>query len=183
MEKVVGGLSDESFIQHQIDRQAGIVAAADPLPGPLEGAFIPNDIEALGQKIRPLVAYDWAIMKKLNSPIYRQMMEVMQKGPTAVDVESAPEELWDLIFLLSRPCEEADTYFKKGLEAFHEQAKREIGMKYGLGQILVLVKACTDQIYAHMQTMLAYVPKEDKDGEVKNFPPADPTPATASAGG
>jgi hypothetical protein len=185
MEKMVGGADTDSRLQKAINTQAGIRAAADPLPGPLSVAFLPPcDIEVESYRIRPIVAYDWAIMKRIGSPIYRQMLEVMQNGDKAAEVPSEPEEMWDLIFLLTRPCMESDALFKKGgLDAFREAAKQEIGMKNNLGQILALGRACTDQIYAHMQTMVQYAAKENGDGEVRNFPSAEPTPATGSAGG
>jgi hypothetical protein len=182
MEKMVGGVSREAALQNEIRVQAGVVAAADPLPGPLVDAFTPCDIEVEGYTVRPLVAYDWAIMKKLNSPIYRQMLEVMQNGEKAKEVSNEPEEMWDMIFLLTRTCSEADSFFKKGVEAFRDQAKKEIGFKMNLAEVARLADACTQQIYAHMQTMVSYAAKEE-EGEVKTFPQAEQIPATASAGG
>jgi|SRR3974390_361677 len=182
MEKMVGGVGENRLLKQQIDNQAGIRAAADPLPGPLVDAFWPSDISVDKFKVRPLVAYDWAIMKRINSPIYRQMLEVMQKGDKASEIEAEPEELWDLIFLLTRPCAESDAFFKKGVEGFKEEAKKEIGFKLHTAVVAQLAQACTDQIFTHMTTMLSYAPKPE-EGEVKNFTKADPTPATDSAGG
>jgi hypothetical protein len=182
MENMVGGADVDRRLQQAITTQAGIVAAADPLPGPLSVAFLPNDIEVYGYKVRSIVAYDWAIMKKLNSPVYRQMLEVMQNGEKAREIEAEPDELWDLIFLLTRPCAESDVLIRKSIEAFREAAKQEIGFRLNVGHIGALTKACTEQLYAHMQTMMSYSPQE-QEGEVRNFPTAEPTPATDSAGG
>lgn len=182
MSTMVGGIDEERLVRHAIDVQAGSRAAADPLPGPLAEAFKPLNIQVEGFTIRPLVAWDWAIMKTLNSPIYRQMLEVMQLGDKAEQVPSEPSEMWELIYLLTRPCEEADKVFQRGADAFRDAAKREIGFKLNLGQVSALGDQCINQIYAHMETMVKYAPKES-EGTVVNFQQAEKDPTTVSAGG
>lgn len=166
-------------------------ASADPLPGPLANAFGPLSLKVCGMEVRPLVAYDWAIMKSMNAPIYRQMLEWMQNQdhPEKADlIEFTDQEGWELIFLLTRSCEEADEVFEKGKQAFSRAARREIGMKLHTAQVSLLAEACLKQIQAHMETMVKYTAEaeEKKEGEGVPLPfltSAGMSPATASAGG
>lgn len=166
-------------------------ASADPLPGPLANAFGPLSLKVCGMEVRPLVAYDWAIMKAMNAPIYRQMLEWMQnqEHPEKADkVEFTDQEGWELIFLLTRSCEAADEVFEKGKQAFSRAARREIGMKLHTGQVALLAEACLQQVRAHMETMVKYAAEaeEQKQGEGAPLPflaSAGTSPATVSAGG
>jgi hypothetical protein len=178
---VAAPVPEEKLRAYAVENEAAKRASADPLPGPLGAAFGPLDIHVDGLKIRPLVAYDWAVMKAANHAIYRQMLEYMQLGDQAKDVEPTEQEAWEIIYLLSHPCEEVDDVFQRGVKAFSTAARREVGMKLHPGQIARLSKACFEQVQRHMTTMVKYAQKADKDGETSFFP--QPPSETASAGG
>lgn len=181
MPNTVVAVPEEKLRAFALETEAAKRASADPLPGPLAAAFGPQDIIVDNWHIRPLVAYDWAVMKDTNHAIYRQMLEYMQLGDKAPDVEPTPQEAWEIIYLLSRPCEAADEVFQRGAKAFATAARREIGMKLHPGEITLLSKACFTQVQRHMTTMVKYAQKADKDGEQSFFP--QPPSETASAGG
>ena len=170
-----------------LEEEASKRASADPLPGPLAKAFGPLNIAVDEYAIRPIVAYDWAIMKILNSPIYRQMLEFMQDGEKAALLEVQPHEQWELIYLLTRPCEEADKVFSKGAGEFSNAAKREFAFSTHPLKINKLFAACMEQLKNHMATMVKYAQEQEDDG-AKDSPlsplsSAGKPPATDSGGG
>jgi len=175
--------SPNKITDFQLEVEAGKRANADPLPGPMATAFGTQNIVLFGFTVRPVVAYDWAIMKHINSPVYRQMLEFMQAGDKAETIDPEYEDIWDLVYLLTRPCEEADKVFKKGKEAFHEEAKKEIGFKLDLGRISILYEACITQLREHTATMVRYAGSpEEGNGHSRDFMVAEVRPETASAG-
>lgn len=164
--------------------EAGKRAVSDPLPGSLSKAFPASSIEVDDYKIRPLVAYDWALLKLLDSPVFRQMQEYMQCGEKAKDIQPTDFELFEMIYLLSRPCEEVDAVYEQGgVQAIRKQA-RGLGMKLNTGQTALMSSACFSQIKAHMETIVKYAPQENSEinGEIAPdfFANAGkPPPATA----
>lgn len=173
-------IATDQFLKNEAAKRAG----ADPLPGPLTQAFGPENIQVGKYSVRPIVAYDWAILKLINSPVYRQMLEVMQEGEKAKSVEPKDAELWQLIYVLTRPCMEVKRVFDKGEQALRDAADIEIGMNLNPMEVSQLSAACFVQVQGFMATMVKYAPAEEKEGEDKSgFSSAGPAPATVSAGG
>lgn len=173
-------------------------ASADPLPGPLANAFasLPISVtvstingEQKEYKVRPLVAYDWAMFKQLNSPVFRMMQEIMQVGVEKAEMINAePHEDWELCYLLTRPCAESDRVFMKGRAGFTQSAKEEFGFQLDTAQIVELMKACLEQVRAHMSTMTKYaVQAEAQDAPAGSpesfFANSSQQNQTGSAGG
>jgi hypothetical protein len=166
--------------------EAGKRASADPLPGPLAQAFGPENITVGKYQVRPLVAYDWAILKLINSPVYRQMLEFMQNSEKPEIVEPKDQELWQLIYILTRPCREVKKVFDQGVNKLRDAADEEFGMEMNPMEIAQLSSACFVQVQGFMATMVKYAPQEEEErnGEGKpGFSDAGPAPATVLAGG
>ena len=82
-------------------------AAGEPLPGPMLEAATANGEDVAGFHVRETTAFDMAIFKLLNSPVYRQMIEFAEKGyEKAGDVRPTDEEAWDLCYVLTRPSKQ-----------------------------------------------------------------------------
>src|SRR5262245_61372245 len=96
---IIGPQVQEALLRGEASKRA----VSDPLPGPLVDAFAPLSLSVEGTdlKVRPLVAYDWALFKLIKSPIYLQMLEVMQSGENAKMVEPTDQEVWDAIYILT----------------------------------------------------------------------------------
>lgn len=164
--------------------EAGKRAVSDPLPGPLSTAFGPLNLPVDQFEVRPLVAYDWAILKLSNSPVYRQMLEIMQEGEKAKVIEPTDQEQWEIIYLLTRPCKEVDKVFQKNL--LGQEAREQIGMVIHSGQQVKLFTACMLQIQRQMETMVRYAQEktEEKSEGIPGVPDflasaGNPPPATA----
>src|SRR6266568_952062 len=85
-----------------IAAEANRLAAADPLPGPIfEAAFMgPVEVETSTGKIsvRKASAYDITIFKKVNSPLYRQMIEMSKEASQREDIDFDDDEAFEMIF-------------------------------------------------------------------------------------
>lgn len=174
------GNLDRNALDMNLRAEASKRASADPLPGPLANAYGSLPITIAGPDrdgveisftIRPLVAYDWALLKKLNSPVFRLMLEVQQVGIEKAELKDAQDfEDWELIYLLSRPCEEADAVFCSGRDKFAQEAKSKVAFRLHTGMVAKLVQACLHQIFTHFSTMNKYAPSESEDKKPEGGP-------------
>lgn len=167
-------------------------AAAEPLPGPLLEAFAGVPAHAGGLQVRPLVSYDWVILKRINSPLIRQLAAVAagmkgrrngkdRKGKRA-ETEWSDEQGYEMIYQFTRPAEELHRFFERhGAAAparFRSEAIAEIGLKLRPLEVAALVPEVVRQFVASFDTRVLFEPK-DPDGGFPSPPPG----ATASAGG
>lgn len=159
-----------------LEAMASRRAAADPLPGPLAKAFGPRAIRVVAEdgqevSIRPLVAYDWVILKVINHPIYQQMLEIMQAGDKAKpdEIKYEPKDQWALVYMLMNSCEEVADVLDSSQTAFEKAARRSVSMAFSPVDVDRLVGACSKQILGHMDTMVRYS-QEVKEQEAKAGP-------------
>jgi hypothetical protein len=109
-------------------------AAATPLPGPLAVAFGADDaLNVAGLTLRPVVASDFAILQRLDSPMLRQAQAAAEHArqvavgelPESAPVPGTPyeqEELAELLYQFTRPLREVRAALAQGRPAFREAA-------------------------------------------------------------
>lgn len=100
-------------------------ANTEPLPGPLDRAFAPEELAQFGFVLRPVVASDFILLKKLNSPLYRQtfvLAEHARQIKSGELPEDAPpprteydeDECVEMIFQFTRPLPVVREIFRRG---------------------------------------------------------------------
>lgn len=105
-------------------------AMAEPLPGTLAEAFLNDAIDVHGIKVRRAVASDFVLMRWLDSPIYRQMLESQKPKEKQEPVEYAAEEAFEIAFQFTRSPKETRAIQAKGRQAFREAAIEEFGDRF-----------------------------------------------------
>lgn len=175
----IRGLEPELLQKQKAIDRVQAQANADPLPGSLAKAFPLPEIKVGAFSVRAPVAYDWALLKKLNSPIHRQVLE-MAKPDGQKDVEFTDEEGWDICFQFTRPCREvAEVIRKGGAELLRQQAEELFAMVLQPLEVTEIVKAVISQIVATWETAMSYKAESEADGKTTNFRPSPNSPATA----
>lgn len=171
--------------ERQARRHAHLAeAGAEPFPGPLAAAFAEGPLRLGEFTVREFVPMDAAILRRLDSPFYRQILEILkpkeQRRPTPV----ADADEWEVIYLFTRSCAEAEAKLNEGAAAFAQAARAAFAHnpRINLGLYQELAEACAGRIVAAFHTALAYKSaRAEEDGTVFTRPPTRPT--TASAGG
>lgn len=169
--------------------QGNAAAAADPLPGPLLDAYLPEPFQAAGLELRPVVPSDIAMLKRLKSPL----IELMKQSAAAhalpdsgaapePKVEFGDEEVWELVYLWTHAPRENRALLAKGAPAFREAA---MAMADGLPMAVAtqgreIMNAIVGNYLRAFSTRLAHAPAASGEG---NFPKPPAHGATASAGG
>lgn len=165
--------------------QAIVQANAEPFPGPLLDAFagLPQTIGGL--TVRPLVHFDFLLLRLLNSPILQHMVKEQGEGPTKT--EMLEEQVYDLCLLFTMPCREAAAIIQKpdGPEAFREASIDRIGLSLSPLHVTLLLKAVEREFARAFSTVVglkpASVAAEEEGKQVFTQPPADQR--TGSVGG
>ncbi len=142
-------------------------ANKEPLPGPVAVAFGPREDIFVGEiKVRPVIGGDFAIIKSLNSPVYRQILEsTKEKG--GEDIEPTDYEKWDIIYLLTHKPLECHALLQRSNDPFRQAAiEYVVGGEHSILTIVALFDACVEQFKRHLSTMIPYGSKEEgKEGE------------------
>lgn len=156
-----------------------------PLPGPLLEAWLPSTLVAAGFRLRPVVAADWPILQRINSPLLMEMAQLQRPEADREPVRYDDEEIWELLFLWTVSPREARAAIAPGLHSWRETVMAATADQLPAG-IIAEKKAILDAIAANLMralsTSVSHGAPTGPDGPV-NFtkPPADPT--TGSAGG
>lgn len=119
---------------HQQDQQHRRHANAEPLPGPLAIAFTIEELTALGFTIRPVVASDFILLKKLDSPLYRQVFALAEhtrkikageipKDAPPPETKYDEDECVEMIYQFTRPLEEVRRTWRRGSNYNPDQIK------------------------------------------------------------
>lgn len=155
-----------------VENAAGARASADPTPGPVAKAFPLPDVQVGPFSVRAPRAYDWALMKKLDSPIHRLVQEMSNDLEKGNGMDISDEESWLICWQFTRPCREVDAvYCKGGKELVLQTAKEVFGFEYDGTQISTIVKTVIKQIADTWQTALSFSQeKEGGDGATTFFP-------------
>lgn len=169
------------------DRAAALIqgshaAAADPLPGPLLEAFLPEPLVAAGFELRDCVASDWAILKRLDSPILRELQSLaLDPALPKPEIVYEEEDIWELLYLWTQPVREVRALLAKGRPAFREAVLEQTADRFSFEIVKdrnAILGALAKNLFRALSTRLTHQPSGD-DGP--NFHKAQPP--TASAGG
>ncbi len=171
IDEIKKALSPEKLEDSIIQSMATKRVIADPLPGPMLDAVANTDIEVNTSQgkviLRPVVAYDFTIFKKINSPHYKTMIERdTPEGIASITIED--EELYEMIYQFSHPCKHIRELLKKGRDHFREIATEEVGDKYDINDLNLLLTAIATQLQKGFSTMMAHGSKEDATLNDKN---------------
>ncbi len=172
--------------EHWLRAEATKRAGADPLPGPAGDAFgkhgaIP--IGSSGISVRRVVASDWQILKSLDSPIIKMLLELRQNPTTTAEIPIETEEEWELAFQFTRPVAAVREALAQGRDKFREQARGEVGDTLDESVVSLIRIAVLEQIRRSWSTAVSYRQEMEEKGEVHFFPVAEENPKMASAGG
>ena len=151
----MGDITDK-LRETQLTEDAQKRAAADPLPGSLAEAFLSDAIQ-VGDNlyVRRVVASDWRIIKALDSPLYRQMLEYQKPEETREEIEFSDEEQWEMCWQFTHSPKECRALLAKGRDAFRETAS-EMADTISMPQMPMIIKAIVKQIYASFETSIKY---------------------------
>ncbi len=164
--------------------EAGRRAGADPLPGPAGDAFaLHGDIRVGPFTVRRVVASDWKILKAIDSPIIKMLLELRQDPTSTAEVPIEPEEEWELAYQFTRPVAEARAALAQGRDKFRAAASAQIGDAIDEPLIKLISSAVLEQIRRSWLSAVSYKQQLEKEGEVTFFPVAEANPKMASAGG
>lgn len=161
------------------------LANAMPLPGELVNGF-PADsrvVEAI--TIRPVVASDLAVMQKLNSSLYLQMMESQKDEKQRQPVEISFQDMIDAVWLFSVPAVRGYKQVSLGVESFREQSVNEIGSRLKPEQIAELFAAVASQTEVIFATAISFGTDGEQQKKVREvfFRVSPVSNTTDSAGG
>lgn len=94
-------------------------ACADPLPGALADAFLEDAIQ-IGPNtfVRRVVASDWKVLKWLDSPIFKAMLEFQKDEKLRDEVPFTDEEQWEMAWHFTHSPKEARELMARGRESF-----------------------------------------------------------------
>lgn len=172
-------------LKRKRERDANIAhAGATPLPGPLAEAFASGPVKIGDYTIREFVPMDAAILRRLNSPFYQQIIETLKPKEERRPTPTEDSDEWVVIFLFTRSCLEAERVLDLGVAEFQRQARAAFAHNPRLNLALYndLYQACAARVVRAFSTALHYrASTPEADSTVFTTPPAEPT--TASVGG
>lgn len=147
----------------------------NPLPGALTSAFADVPEVVGGLQVRPLVHYDFVILKRLSSPFLPAFLG-------QEEVQYTEEQGYEFVWQFTRPVMEVKHVVELGRQAVTNEAVKEIGMKVGPRDLTLLMKAVIREFIRAFCTAVEYqqTPTEG-NGTVFSAPPASQT--TGSVGG
>jgi hypothetical protein len=164
---------------------ASDAAAAVPLPGPLLDAFLPATLTAAGFKLRPVVAADWAILQRIESPLLAELTELRKPTEERSPVAYTDEQIWELLWLWTVPVREARACLAKGLPTWRERVMEETADSLPpsiIADRAGILTALAGNLLRSLSTSVTYQsPRGPEAPQVFTTPPAGPR--TGSAGG
>ena len=184
--------------QARLQGDAGLSAqaSATPLPGPLAGAFAPDQAEIAGLRVRAPRHYDFVALQVLDSPLLKEFAAASKAAKLKAlgrRVRPRPPTPWtdqqgyEIIYQFTRPVEELIALVtapnrSQAVAQYREQALRAIGLRLGPVEVQLLVAAVTREFDRYFSTWLKYTPKDTGSGGETVFttPPAGTAPAGGS---
>lgn len=141
-------------------------AVREPLPGPAEEIFnteplavkLSNNEEVI---IRPMVAFDISIFKKINSPFYRILMDDKTEGKQSLFADE--EESYELVYQFTHSPKEAYQLFKKSVEVYKDKVMEEVAFKYNPADAALLVSKIMEHIFHVYLSKINYKSDESAD--------------------
>jgi len=152
-----------------LEQMANDRAAADAMPGPLLNAFSEGSIKAAGRLVRKIVAYDYVILKTLNSPLHRMLLELAKPDELREKVDNEPSEEWDLCLQFTIPCKEAANLLAQGAEAFHQASVERISMAWEPSEVELVILAIFEQLKRNAESANRYSAAAKEANEITFF--------------
>lgn len=155
LDQVKGKIGDA-----KLQSAASSRAASDPFPGPMamvvDGGFV--DVMTSRGKItfRPLVASDLVVLRKLNSPVYRELLEMGTPEEARTKVEYTDEDVFDIVYQFTNPIKEIRQLVKKGNDIYHETAMSEVGDKFNVADTAPLIAGFQTIVLGSTATMVEH---------------------------
>ena len=180
-------------------------AHANPTPGPLAGAFdVPGPaldagtlaLARIGRTLRPVVAADFLLLKRLDSPLYRQAMAAaadcrsrreeaspggLVTSPPTTEHDEA--EAAEMIYQFTTPVRQCRNLLAQGRQAFREAALAATLDLLTPLETPAAVEAVVRNFVAAFATTLGHQAPTPEGEQRVDFSPASPALAMASAGG
>jgi hypothetical protein len=168
-------------------------ANTEPLPGPLADAFDPTERQVLGFHLRPVVASDFILLKKLNSPLYRHMFDLAEhqravaagEQPEGSEPPTTPydeEECVEMVYQFTIPVAQARGEILRGREYFRERAHAGVTDRAPIGALPKLVAAVIAHFVASYSTVVPFG-SDTSDDQKTVFTTQPGANATVSGGG
>lgn len=167
--------------KHYATNEAVKRANADPLPGPLANAFGGELVHVGPFAIRPLVAYDMALLKKLDSPLYHQMLEAAKPAEEQRQMDWTDEDGYEMVYQFSRTPSECRAALAKGREHFREMACQSVADIVDPMLLAKAVEVIAKQIQGVFETAIKFGAAEE--GETRFFQEQPKPTLTDSVGG
>lgn len=143
--------------------EAGKRAAADPLPGPLADAFLKDSIPVgVGISVRRIVASDWHILKALDSPILRQLLELQKDEALREETEYSDSEQCEMVYQFTHAPKQCRELLKMGRETYRSTAQDYCDSGIDFAQMPLIIAAITKQLSDCIATSISYNATDEK---------------------
>ena len=138
-------------------------AAADPLPGPLSDAFLKGAIRiSRDVAVRRIVASDWHILKGLDSPILRQLLELQKDESLREETAYSDVEQCEMVYQFTHTPKECRELLAQGRNLFKAKAEDYCDDQINFAQMPQIIAAITKQLSDCIATSLSYSADEKK---------------------
>ncbi|MDE2097606.1 MAG: hypothetical protein KGL39_10195 [Patescibacteria group bacterium] len=132
-------------------------AAADPLPGPLSDAFLKDAVDVgKGIFVRRVVASDWHILKALNSPILRQLLELQKDETLREETEYSDLEQAEMVYQFTHSPKQCRELLKMGREIFSSTSQDYCDTSVDFSQMPMIIAAITKQLSDCISASVSY---------------------------
>lgn len=176
------GLTFAELERESRRRLAVYEANADPLPGPLALAFPAAPIRVGTLAIRPFVHADWATLRKLDSPLLKQIAEMRKPAEMRETTPCSDQEEWEMVLVFLLDPERAEALASNRAE-FTRFAREKIGL--GLNPfIFEMLKAAVIQQFTRCcETAVQFLAASASAPTDELFTKPPTAMTTASVGG
>lgn len=172
---------EQKQAEEALRQMASRRANAEPLPGPLADTFCKSGIEIGPYFVRKFVARDFVILKAIDSPLHRMILELSNENRE--DINYTDEESWDICWQFTNTVSNVKEVFAKGKESLRKLSEVEFGdNEESAAYIQLIVAAVMEQLKRHASTMVKHAAEVKEKGEITFFRDTEPTPKMASAG-
>lgn len=176
MGRKTNGLTARQIREHERFNAARAQANQDPTPGPLKQAFEVELLKVGCLTLQPLVGSHILILKRLNSPIYRHVIEAAKPETQRVKIDYDDEEIFEALFVLTQHPQKVRAALAQGRQAFREEAlaaTADVLGVFDMGRATEMIGEAFRRAFATQTEVTAAT---DAEGGGENFqaPPASP---------
>jgi hypothetical protein len=160
-------------------KAARLAANIDPAPGPLAEALLPTpiclpeELAELGFEIRPVVAADEVLLRKIGSPLIAEWAEAQKPDGERQAVDWPAEDVWGLFFLWTRPYREAAALAARGRDEYLAGAMAATAERLSIGVLKLapaILGALRENLERSAATVVVYKPKPAEGEQVFTMP-------------